>query len=683
MNTELQRLHGEAARLTNAGQYAQALELFERMTGLTGCPPDAWINAAQLALALNQPLRAAKHLEYLRPRTRQKQSNGVVTDHPVIAAMLAKCWRLESKFDAVLALLKPFAGKPQSFEMRLEQALAEAGTLQLASAYAAVTALLREQPQHLEALCHGSRIAINVDELEQAGAWLKQAEALAGPAPEIRELFGDLYHAGAQLPLARDAYRQAVAGAGVTSRSVSRLYLLERRFANWAALPPLEARLNQMIDAALHNGARLQTEPFVLLSLLDDHKRLYEATTAYVRPLLERIGRQKQAGASLPALVAPAAAEAGRRLRIGYASTHFSNHAGMHLVASMFAHHDRAAFEVTAISYGSVPENPFRASVRAQVDRFVDIDAPDGLAEARLLRELELDILIDFRGFTERGRLHLYPFRPAHLHASWLGYPGPMPAGLVDYQIVDPIVAPPTDRDGFGAALAYLPHTYQMTDNTQAAGAPVSRAEVIPEAGERFVFACFCQVYKVQPELFAIWMQVLSAVPDSVLWLWADEDEARQNLRAAAQAAGVAPERLIFASQAAKAQHLARVRHADLVFDTWRYGGHVTTTDMLWAGVPVIAKEGSHFASRVSQSLLKAAGLGELVAADAAGYRDLAIALARDPERLAAIRKRTEAARENSALFDTEGRVRELEALYRSMWQRLCEGLPHADIHLE
>ena len=222
-----------------------------------------------------------------------------------------------------------------------------------------------------------------------------------------------------------------------------------------------------------------------------------------------------------------------------------------------------------------------------------------------------------------------------------------------------------------------------MTDNRQSIAAAVERKAVLPGiASDTFVFACFCNIYKIQPELFRVWMEVLQAVPDSVLWLWCDVEQAKQNLRRFARDAGVDPDRLIFSPGLPKEQHLARVQQADLILDTWRCGGHVTTTDMLWAGVPVLAKRGTHFASRVSQSLLHAAGLPDMVVDDPASYRDKAIALANDPVALAAIRERVAAARTGSTLFDTEKRVRDLEALYRRMWHLYLQGEAPADIHV-
>ncbi len=447
-----------------------------------------------------------------------------------------------------------------------------------------------------------------------------------------------------------------------------------RRTANWGRTAALEPVVREQTRAAIAAGGVPAELPFHALIRYGDDHYVRDVGAAFARTL----------GPAVPRAAAPVPPpDANKRLRIGYLSGHFYDHPNMHLIAGMFGHHDRENFEIVGITYGPERTGPERQKIVEQTDAFIDFGHADNVNALQQVKAAGIDILVDLRGFTESSRINLCRQRAAPVTVTWLGYPGPMPPDVVDYQLVDPIIAPEQDRDAFGCALAVLPSTYQMTDNTQPVGAPITRAEVLPGLdAETFVFGCFCQPYKIEPELFAVWMEILQAVPRSILWLWADDDLTRGNLRAVAVAGGIDPARLVFAPMMQKQQHLARVQHADLILDTWNYGGHVTTTDMLWAGVPVLAKRGTHFASRVSQSLLHAAGLPDMVADDADGYRDKAIALANDPAALAAIRERVVAARTGSALFDTPGRVRHLEQLYPAMWQRYVAGEAPADIHL-
>jgi predicted O-linked N-acetylglucosamine transferase (SPINDLY family) len=191
-----------------------------------------------------------------------------------------------------------------------------------------------------------------------------------------------------------------------------------------------------------------------------------------------------------------------------------------------------------------------------------------------------------------------------------------------------------------------------------------------------FVFCCFNHAFKILPSVYDVWMRLLTAVDGSVLWLLDSNAAATRNLQRQAATRGVAPERLAFAPRVPLDAHLARHRHADLVLDTMPYNAHTTASDALWAGVPVVTCLGDTFAGRVAASLVRAVGLSELVAADLAAYEALALALARDPSRLAALRAMLAANRTTAPLFDTRRFACDLEALYAAMIARLRAGAP-------
>ena len=260
------------------------------------------------------------------------------------------------------------------------------------------------------------------------------------------------------------------------------------------------------------------------------------------------------------------------------------------------------------------------------------------------------------------------------MQVNYLGYPGTTGAKAIDYLVADRVIAPEGSEAGFSEALVRLPGSYQPNDRQRgiAPAAPTRREAGLPAEG--FVFACFNQPYKIDPELFAGWMALLQAIPRSVLWLIGGLPEAATNLRAAAQRAGVSPGRLVFAPPVPLAAHLARHALADLALDTRAYNGHTTTSDALWAGLPVVTVPGQSFAARVSASLLSAAGLPELIAGSLAEYLALAEALAGDPMRLADLRARLAASRTGAALFDTPAYVRGFDAALAEMHRRRCAG---------
>ncbi|MCB5189835.1 tetratricopeptide repeat protein [Methylobacillus arboreus] len=356
------------------------------------------------------------------------------------------------------------------------------------------------------------------------------------------------------------------------------------------------------------------------------------------------------------------------RLHIGYLSCDFRLHPLASLVTEMLELHNRQGFKISAYSYGVDDATPARLRLEKAVDHFVDI-RPLSLREAaQRIHADEVDILVDLTGYTQASRSGILALRPAPVQASWLGFPGTMGAPFVDYLLSDAVITPDFDQDYYTEKLALLPHAYQPNDTKRPlADSPGRAACSLPENG--FIYCCFNQSFKITPAVFACWMRLLKATPDSILWLLESNLGASANLQLAAKAHGVDPQRLIFAPRIPLDQHLARHIHADLFLDTLPYNAHTTASDALWMGVPLVTCRGNTFAGRVAVSLLQAAGLPELVATDLESYEALALKLVSEPALLQQYRKRLATTRDNSALFDTAGFSRDLEALYLTLWQ--------------
>ena len=375
------------------------------------------------------------------------------------------------------------------------------------------------------------------------------------------------------------------------------------------------------------------------------------------------------------------AAPRSGRLRIGYLSSDFHDHATAYLIAELIERHDRDRFEIHGYSYGADPGGAMRARLVSAFDRFTDIDALSHRAAAARIRADDIDILVDLKGHTHRARPKILAFRPAPVQVNYLGFPGTMGAPFIDYIVADDFIVPRDRQMLFAEKLAYLPDCYQPNDTRRdIAAAPGRAACGLPAQG--FVFCAFNNSFKITPTFFAIWMRLLQQVPGSVLWLLESNALVRRNLSAAAVAAGVDPDRLVFAPILPHGQHLARHRHADLFLDTLPCNAHTTASDALWAGLPVLTCVGETFAGRVAGSIVRAAGLSELVANSPRDYEALALALARDPARLAGIRSRLGAGRANLPLFDMAKRTRDLEALYARMAEIWRSGQPAAPITL-
>jgi predicted O-linked N-acetylglucosamine transferase (SPINDLY family) len=363
------------------------------------------------------------------------------------------------------------------------------------------------------------------------------------------------------------------------------------------------------------------------------------------------------------------------RLRLGYLSSDFQSHAVSFLLAEVVELHDRKRFETIGYSCGPDDGTAFSRRIRGAFDRFRDIRTFPSEAAARRIVEDSVDILVDLNGHTRRGRPRIFALRPAPVQVNWLGYPGTMGAErIADYIIGDPVVTPLAHAAFYSETLALMPHCYQPNDRQRRIGPPTTReAHGLPEEG--FVFCSFNQGYKIAPNIFDLWGRLLAAVPGSVLWLLeCNSDAARENLRSEAALRGIAPERIVFAPKLPPAEHLGRLRLADLMLDTFPYTSHTTGSDALWVGLPLVTRLGETFASRVAGSLLRAAELPELVTATFDGYFNLALGLAEHPMKLAAVKDRLAARRLVCPLFDSARFTRDLERLFERMWENHLAG---------
>ena len=412
--------------------------------------------------------------------------------------------------------------------------------------------------------------------------------------------------------------------------------------------------------------------PFFVLALLDSLDLQRRASDIWVRAK-STIGGEHEAAAPLPS---------HRRIRIGYFSADFRNHAVAVLMAGLFEEHDRSRFELIAFSLGPDADDDMRTRLKVAFDRFIDVRAMSDRDVVLLARNLEIDIAVDLNGLTRDARTSIFAMRAAPIQVNYLGYPGTMGADYIDYLIADHMVIPAVDQSHYVEKIVYLPNTYQPNDRKRPiAGKVFKRSELcLPQDG--FVFCCFNNNYKITPDVFDSWMRILGHVGGSVLWLLQDSEIAAVNLRKEASARGVDPDRLVFASRMTLPDHLARHRMADLFLDTLPYNAHTTASDALWAGLPVLTQIGQTFAGRVAASLLNAAGLPELITTTRDAYEALAVELATNPAKLASIKQKISDNRLTTPLFDTALFTRHIEAAYTAMYERHHAGLPPDHLHV-
>jgi predicted O-linked N-acetylglucosamine transferase (SPINDLY family) len=364
------------------------------------------------------------------------------------------------------------------------------------------------------------------------------------------------------------------------------------------------------------------------------------------------------------------------KLRIGYFSADFHDHACMHLLAGVFEQHDRLRFELTMLSYGPDSNDAMRKRLRSACTDFVDVRRLPDIEIARLARKRKIDIAVDLNGYSRDGRSGIFALRAAPVQVSFVGYPGTMGAGYIDYLVADRIVIPEHTQLHYREKIVRLPNSYQPNDKSRRISDRECSREEYGLPPSAFVYCCFNNSYKITPTVFESWMRILRRVDSGVLWLLEDNPIAKNNLQREAVRHGVDGGRLIFTPRTELSGHLARHRVADLFLDTLPYNAHTTASDALWSGLPVLTLAGEAFASRVGASLLQSVGLPELIASTPLEYETAAVELAMDSPRLRGIKQKLAHNRLAAPLFDAVSFTRGLESAYQRMYDRYQADLP-------
>jgi predicted O-linked N-acetylglucosamine transferase (SPINDLY family) len=361
------------------------------------------------------------------------------------------------------------------------------------------------------------------------------------------------------------------------------------------------------------------------------------------------------------------------RIKVGYVSPDFRSHAVGTLIRELFGHHDRESFEVFAYSLVSREDNVTRA-IREGVDHYRDIATRSPEVAAQTVHEDGIHILIDLAGYTTHSKTELFALRPAPVQAHYLGYLDTMGADFLPYLIADEQVVTPDMEASFRESVVYMPVPFFVTSKMEDSGRAFSRSECgLPEEG--FVFCCMNNQRTINPEVFDAWVRILTAVPESVLWLYDRDNVGGQaNLKKAAIQRGIDPDRLVFAESVSHGDYIARYRLADLFLDTFVYSAGATAVGALQAGVPVLTRPGETMLNRMGSSIIMGAGLPELVTRSTDEYVQTAIDLANDQQRLNHMRDHLLLNRENLALFDTARWVKHFETALKLMWEDFLSG---------
>lgn len=527
---------------------------------------------------------------------------------------------------------------------------------------------LRRDPGNAPACSNLGMVLVERRVLDEGLARLTQAVDLDPAHAGARINLANTLHYDGQIDAAIGHYREALRLAPEAPETRVNVVKPLMDACEWREVERIVAELLELHRVAPEARWAERVTPFVSLLLplpAEFRKRLAihrggGLSRAYSRQR-ERILRSRVPSGS-------------GRIRVGYVSGEFRNHALAHLTAGMYGMHDRGRFEIFAYSYGHADGSEYRARIESGCDRFVDVAGESFEATAGRIARDGIDILVDMSGYSGSSRSEIFAMRPAPVQVSYLGYPGTLGADFIDYFVADAVALPERIEWQFTECIARLPHSYQVNDAMQRiAERTPDRAEAgLPQEG--FVFCCFNQPYKIERTVFEAWMRILAAVPGAVLWLMHGGGTAAANLRREARECGVDPGRLVFAPPLPKPEHLARHRAADLFLDTRVVNAGTTASDALWAGLPLLTCPGETLGSRVAASLLTAIGLTGLIARDAGEYERLAVELARDPARMARLREALARNRLDTPLFDTRAYVNHLEHAFEAMHFRFRSG---------
>lgn len=684
--------------LMESRRYAEAEAEFRRVLEIEPNGSDTWVNLGNLCRTTGRESEAED--AYRRALAIQGRHIDALYN---LGLLLYKRGRLD---EAEAAFRQSLQIQPNQADVYNDLGNLLTDTLRHKEAEAAYRQATKLSPRFADAYLNLGTLLLDSKRLGEALAVLRRARELQPGRPDIDNCLGNLLTAAGNATEAELAYRQALKARpdsanvhnnlGNLLMAVGRLDEAEAAYREAVRLQPdyghalgqavtCAAKLfswaqgagdSQAVMDALERGT-VGIPSLLVLSLPEADGKIHRraaflASKAKLEPYLSREPLHKTV-----------THQRGERLRIGYLSADFREHAVMHLLGGVLEAHDRSRFEIHAYHVGPNQRDAYRERAERACEFFHDAHALSDEAVAERIAADGIHILVDLNGNTQNVRLGITALRPAPVVVNWLGYPGSLGhRRLADYIVGDPVVTPVEHAEHFAETIAQLPHCYLPNDSQRPIGMRPSRSEEgLPE--DAVVFCSFNQGHKLNPPTFDLWCRILREVPGSVLWLNPAAPPAIANLRREAEARGVAAERLVFAGRKPTAEeHLGRLQLADLALDTFPYTSHTTGCDALWAGVPLITLMGDTFVSRVAASLLNTLGLPELVTRNREDYCEVACRLGLDEEARRAVREKLAAARLASPLFDTQGFTRNLENLYSAIWRNHCEGA-HAPILAE
>lgn len=636
--------------LKELNRLEEALSAYEKALKIKPHFPEAHNNIGVTLKALkryNEAISAYERALHIKPDYAQAYNN--------MGVVLCELKRFEdaiSAYNKAISIKKDYASAYNNLGTALQE------TMRYQQALFAYKRALEFSPQFAEAYINIGNTLYTTKHYNEAVAAYTNAIQINPNNAEAYYNYGNVFRDLKGYHEAISAYRKAFQLNPDYDEALAKTLHLFSHHCDWTNLSPF---LNKIPSLGLSEAP---CSPFSLLALEDSPLRHRKRSANYAK--------DKCSSQELSNFIRPLSKP--KTLKIGYFSADFHTHATMHLMAKLFETHDKNKFTLFCYSFGPETHDEMQNRVKSAVHDFKNVSALSDKSVAEIARKDGIDIAVDLKGYTQDSREGIFSFRAAPIQINYLGYPGTLGAPYIDYIIADRTLIPEEFRRYYSEKVIYLPNTYQVNDNTRKiSNRECTRSKVgLPEEG--FVFCCFNNNYKITPEEFDIWMRLLKKVEKSVLWLLKDNPQAEINLKKEAQNRGVDPRRLIFAERQPLPDHLLRHRLADLFLDTFNYNAHTTSSDALWAGLPVLTKVGQGFAARVGASLLTAIQMPELITRSKEEYEAKAIELALDTKKIKLLKEKLRKNRTASPLFNTELFTQHLEKAYAMVYQQWMQG---------
>ena len=620
-------LHYNLAKaLSECGRDADALPHHEQILRIAPNNPDAWLNYGKSLVALKHNHEAL--VAFNRALSIQPNYFEALLNQSAILNELKK------NEDALTAADRAISLRPDFAQVWLNKGVSLKALNQLDAAIACYEKAISLQPDFAEAWSNKATALKDLKRYKEAIAHYSRALDINPNMPYLR---GEILH-------------------------------LQMKIGDWANFDASLQKISQEIIA----GNKV-IMPFAALALFNSEEMNCKVAHIAADTISNALRPNTSAIPNYH----------NQKIKLAYYSADFRSHPTSYLMSQLFKLHNRDQFEIYAFSLLNGGESdPMRKQLMGYFDHFIDVENLSDQEVVALSREQKIDIAVDLGGQTMDARTAIFALCAAPIQINYLGYPGTMATHHHDYIIADEITIPPKNQLFFTEKIIYLPDSYQVNDDQKEISSRLFSKEELGLPNDQFIFCCFNNNFKITPEIFTVWMNILKNVNDSVLWLFEDNDYIKSNLVKEAEARGVSGDRLVFAKRIDQQDHLARHRMADLFLDTLPYNAHTTASDALWCGLPVITMIGESFPGRVAASLLNAVGLPELITNSLDEYESLAIKLATNPAELKNMRAKLEDGRLKMPLFNTAIFCHHLESAYGKAHERRLNGLPPEPIFL-